>query len=192
MTCIKEIDSTPRSQGTGFQPPNQHLWCDLKSSSQSSLTPFYNKTEIKNSCFSPPPISQRRLGVTNKVIAKRCFEGKAINSLLLSLLINCHCWTDSRKPWGPEIVQWLSWLEFQRLWVLQNTYLWQNYKLLSSPRKLNQKREGGKSCWLKISCNMTNDFHLHSRHHSSRDIASSLKDYNNFLAGLMVYILVPI
>lgn len=97
-------------------------------------------------------------------MAKRCFEGKVINSL--SLLINCHCWIDSRKPWGPGAVQWLSWLEFQRPSVLQSTCPWQEYKLLSSPRKPEEEERGEKSCQLKISFNLTNDFHLHRRHPS--------------------------
>ena len=80
--------------------------------------------------------------------------------------------------------------------VLQSTYPWQEHKLLSSPRKLNQKRnrdrergEGGgkkKSRQLKTSCCLINDFYLHNHHPSPR---SSLKDQSHFLTDLLAFVL---
>lgn len=85
-------------------------------------------------------------------------------------------------------------------YILQSKYPWQEHKLLSSPRKLNQKRNrdkergegGGKLCQLKISLNLTSEFYFHSHHPNLRHTVSSLKDYNDILTGLMVFFLAPI
>lgn len=83
-------------------------------------------------------------------------------------------------------------------YILRSTYPWQEHKLLSSPRKLNQKRnrdrggrEGKKSCLLKISFSLSSDFHLYSHHPSLRHLVSSLKNYNSFLTGFLAFFLPP-